>query len=178
LFILINTAYAIYKPTDILLNLDVMNDKTVTCLLVGIPLIVAAALMIFAFADSSTDQDSGILIGALMCSIFIVLGDMFILGFGENVLAGWNTCSEEEKSKYSGKRIFQGSGLMMSVGGIFIFLALMGRSWFPNALFVFIGLMFVWYVAMLIYMNTSETFLSEKGKEEKRSKSQGLTGCG
>lgn len=147
-----------------------MKDRTMTCLLVGVPLAMAAPLITIAFADASINSDSGLFIGALVCVVFMVLGDAFIIGYGGDAMAGWNTYTAEEKSGFNERKIFQASGLMMSVGGIIIFIAFMARNWFSGALYTFIGIMFVWYVVMLIYINTSESFLSDRGKEEKMNK--------
>ena len=50
----------------------------------------------------------------IVAAIFLILGIIVLIGKGDNLIAGYNTASKEEKSQYSIKR------LRVLIGGILI----------------------------------------------------------
>lgn len=53
----------------------------------------------------------------IVAVLFLVMGIVILIGMGDNLIAGYNTASKEEKSNYNVKR------LRALVGGLLIILA-------------------------------------------------------
>lgn len=87
--------------------------------------------------------------------IFILMTIILLTGHGANLIAGYNTSSEEEKSKYDTKRLCRVTGIGMSVITIFILVMALGEEVLPAATaFVFGVVTVVDCVVMIILMNT------------------------
>lgn len=143
------------------------DDRLSVTVLAGLPLIVTVILLVVVLTDSSDRSDMMAIVGLLTCVLCVLIGTVITLGYGGSVLAGWNTASDDERSKFDEKAIMRISGMMISGFGILVSLSLIGEDWFSGSFVVFFVLALVWMIVLLIYMNTSERFLSEKGKEEK-----------
>ena len=82
----------------------------------------------------------------------LVLGIVILIGKGDNLIAGYNTASEEEREKYDIKRL---RGL---IGGLLIILApmtflLLGKETMI-ATFAYVGLTFAACIVVVILANT------------------------
>lgn len=88
---------------------------------------------------------------ALLAIISIVL----LSGHGANLIAGYNTASEEEKSKYDTKKLCRVMGGGMAVIAILIFIMVIGESVLPAAFaYVFLAITIVDCVILIILVNT------------------------
>ena len=88
----------------------------------------------------------------IVATIFLILGIIILIGKGDNLIAGYNTASKEEKSRYNIKRL---RGL---IGGLLIVLApmmllLLGEESFA-ASGSFAGLTLVLCIVVVILANT------------------------
>ena len=88
----------------------------------------------------------------LVAALLLVMGIIILIGKGDNLIAGYNTASEEEKSQYNIKRL---RGL---VGGVLIVLApmmlLMLREESMTSTWSFIAVTFVLCIVVVILANT------------------------
>ena len=88
----------------------------------------------------------------ILAAILIIMGIIILIGKGDNLIAGYNTASREEKSQYHIKRL---RGL---IGGFLLILAPMmvlllgGESLVAG--FSFIALTFVLCIVLAILANT------------------------
>ena len=84
--------------------------------------------------------------------ILLILGFIIFIGKGDNLIAGYNTASKEEKSQYNIKRL---RGL---IGGMLLLLAPMTfnllRKETMTATWTFVGLTFVLSIVVVILANT------------------------
>lgn len=84
--------------------------------------------------------------------ILLILGFIIFIGKGDNLIAGYNTASKEEKSQYNIKRL---RGL---IGGMLLLLAPMTfnllRKETMTATWTFVGLTFVLCIVVVILANT------------------------
>ena len=84
--------------------------------------------------------------------ILLILGFIIFIGKGDNLIAGYNTASKEEKSQYNIKRL---RGL---IGGMLLLLAPMTfnllRKETMTATWTFVGLTFVLSIIVVILANT------------------------
>ena len=88
----------------------------------------------------------------IVVAILLIMGIIILVGKGDNLIAGYNTASKEEKSQYNIKRL---RGL---IGGILVVLApmmllLLGRESLAATL-SFVVLTFVLCIVMVILANT------------------------
>lgn len=88
----------------------------------------------------------------ILAAIFLIMGIIVLIGKGDNLIAGYNTASKEERSKYNVKRL---RGL---IGGLLIVLApmmllLLGDESFA-ATGAFVGLTLVLTIVVVILANT------------------------
>ena len=88
----------------------------------------------------------------ILAAIFLIMGIIVLIGKGDNLIAGYNTASKEERSQYNVKRL---RGL---IGGLLIVLAplmllLLGDESFP-ATGAFVGLTLVLTIVVVILANT------------------------
>lgn len=84
--------------------------------------------------------------------ILLILGFIIFIGKGDNLIAGYNTASKEEKSQYNIKR------LRVLIGGMLLLLAPMTFNllWKETmtATWTFVGLTFVLSIIVVILANT------------------------
>ena len=88
----------------------------------------------------------------IVAAILLTMGIIVLIGKGDNLIAGYNTASKEEKSQYNIKRL---RGL---IGGILVVLApmmllLLGRESLAATL-SFVVLPFVLCIVMVLLANT------------------------
>ena len=88
----------------------------------------------------------------LVAALLLVMGIIVLIGKGDNLIAGYNTASKEEKSHYNIKRL---RGL---IGGFLIVLApmmlLMLREESMTSTWSFIAVTFVLCIVVVILANT------------------------
>lgn len=85
--------------------------------------------------------------------LFVILGILFFSGRGSALIAGYNTASPEEKSRYDEKALCRAmGGLMLALAACFVVMAL--SEVFQMIAFLWIGLVLALIVAF--YMNTSK----------------------
>ncbi len=88
----------------------------------------------------------------IIAAILLIMGIIILIGKGDNLIAGYNTASKEEKSQYNVKR------LRVLVGGILVVLApmmlLLLREESLTAPFSFVGLTLVLCFVVVILANT------------------------
>ena len=94
-----------------------------------------------------------------VAAVFVVLGIVFFLGKGAGLVAGYNTASEEEKSRIDEKKLLRAMAVFMFVlAGCFILSALSAifnvkaLIWIGQALFV------VSLIIGLVCLNTKNRF--------------------
>lgn len=88
----------------------------------------------------------------IVAAILLIMGIIILIGKGDNLIAGYNTASKEEKEQYNIKRL---RGL---IGGILVVLApmmllLLGRESLAATL-SFVVLTFVLCIVMVLLANT------------------------
>ncbi|MDY6327720.1 MAG: DUF3784 domain-containing protein [Bacteroidales bacterium] len=88
----------------------------------------------------------------IVAAILLIMGIIILVGKGDNLIAGYNTASKEEKAQYNIKRL---RGL---IGGILVVLApmmllLLGRESLAATL-SFVVLTFVLCIVMVLLANT------------------------
>lgn len=88
----------------------------------------------------------------VVAAILLIMGIIILIGKGDNLIAGYNTASKEEKSQYNIKRL---RGL---IGGILLVLApmmllLLGKESLAATL-SFVVLTFVLCIVMVLLANT------------------------
>ena len=88
----------------------------------------------------------------IVAAILVIMGILIIIGKGDNLIAGYNIASKEEKAQYNIKRL---RGL---IGGLLIVLApmtfmLLGEDTM-TATWSFIGLTFVACIVVVVLANT------------------------
>lgn len=88
----------------------------------------------------------------IVAAILLIMGIIILVGKGDNLIAGYNTASKEEKAQYNIKRL---RGL---IGGILVVLApmmllLLGKESLAATL-SFVVLTFVLCIVMVILANT------------------------
>ena len=88
----------------------------------------------------------------IVAAILVILGIVILIGKGDNLIAGYNTASEEEKAQYNVKRL---RGL---TGGLLIVLApimlLLNGEDTMTATWSFVALVFVLCIVVVILANT------------------------
>ena len=88
----------------------------------------------------------------IIAAILVIMGIIILIGKGDNLIAGYNTASEEERAQYNVKRL---RGL---IGGLLIVLAPMmlllnGENTMP-ATWSFCVLVFLLCIVVVILANT------------------------
>lgn len=88
----------------------------------------------------------------IVAAILVIMGVVILIGKGDNLIAGYNTASKEERAKYNIKRL---RGL---IGGLLIVLApmtiLLDGQDTMAATWSFVALVFVLCIVMVILANT------------------------
>ena len=86
---------------------------------------------------------------------FAVLSVIFLSGHGSGLIAGYNTTSKNEKSKYDAKKLCRVAGGGMTVITIFLFVVSVWEDVLPAAAaYFFLALIIVDCVVMIVLMNT------------------------
>lgn len=106
----------------------------------------------------------------LICDISMILaGILFLSGHGAGLIAGYNTASEAERSRYDEKKLCRYMGyLMFSLAASWLIAALgllLGQWLFR----IGIGLFFIICIGGVIYLNVSGCCLKEKPEKRKKS---------
>lgn len=88
-------------------------------------------------------------------AIFFILSVVLLSGHGANLVAGYNTASEEEKAKYDNKKVSRVVGVGMSI----ITILILGMGLFMEYLdasfsHVFAGIVFADVIIMFVLVNT------------------------
>lgn len=63
--------------------------------------------------------------------LFLIISVILISGHGENLIAGYNTSSKEEKEKYNAKKLCRVVGIGMAVITVMILIMAIGQEVFP-----------------------------------------------
>ena len=88
----------------------------------------------------------------IFAAILLLMGIIIIIGKGDNLIAGYNTASKEERSQYHIKRLRGLIGGMLTVLAPMMLLLLKEES--LAATFSFIALTFVLCIVLVILANT------------------------
>ncbi len=87
--------------------------------------------------------------------VFLLLAIIFLSGHGANLIAGYNTSSKKEKSKYDEKKLCRVAGFGMLVITILIFILAVGEEVLPAVtVYIFMTIVIIDCIAMIILMNT------------------------
>ena len=87
--------------------------------------------------------------------IFALLTICLLTGHGVNLIAGYNTASEEEKNKYNTKKLCRVVGIGMLVITISILVMAVGQNILPALLvYIFLGIVVIDCIAIVILANT------------------------
>ena len=88
----------------------------------------------------------------IVAAILVIMGVLILIGKGDNLIAGYNTASKEEKAQYNVKRL---RGL---IGGLLIVLApmmfLLNGDDTMASTWSFVALVFVLCIVVVILANT------------------------
>ena len=88
----------------------------------------------------------------IIAAIMAIMGIIVLIGKGDNLIAGYNTASKEEREQYHIKRL---RGL---IGGLLVVLApmtvLMLREETMTATWSFVGLTFILTIIVVVLANT------------------------
>lgn len=87
--------------------------------------------------------------------IFALLSILFLTGHGSGLIAGYNTSSKEEQSKYDAKKLCRVAGGGMAVITVFLFVMSVWEKVLPAAAaYIFLALVVADCVVMIVLMNT------------------------
>lgn len=102
----------------------------------------------------------------LVCDISMVLiGILFLTGHGAGLIAGYNTASEEERSRYDEKKLCRYMGFLMLALAACWLIAALGLLLSMVLFGIGMGLFFVVCIGGVIYLNVSGCCLKEKRKK-------------
>ena len=88
-------------------------------------------------------------------ALFLVLSILFLSGHGAGLIAGYNTASEEEKSKYDEKKMCRVTGVGMSVITVLIFVMAKWDEVLPASFaYVALGIILAVSLIIIILLNT------------------------
>ena len=92
------------------------------------------------------------IVSIIVAIALLIMGIVILIGKGDNLIAGYNTASKEEKSQYNIKRL---RGLL---GGLLVFMAPMMifvlKEQTTAAIWSFVGLTLVLSIVVVILANT------------------------
>ena len=94
----------------------------------------------------------------IMSIIFIVLAIIFTMGKGDKLIAGYNTASEEEKSKVNIKRL----RLLMAVICVITAGYVSIQPIIVNDRAVQIGVFFAFFLVMIVFVILANTWAKKK----------------
>lgn len=87
--------------------------------------------------------------------IFALLSILFLTGHGSGLIAGYNTSSKEEQSKYDAKKLCRVAGGGMAAITVFLFVMSVWEKVLPAAAaYIFLALVVADCVVMIVLMNT------------------------
>lgn len=87
--------------------------------------------------------------------LFLIVSVILISGHGENLIAGYNTSSKEEKEKYNAKKLCRVVGSGMAVITVMILIMAIGQEVLPAAFAtVFMIVTVVDCIVIIILTNT------------------------
>ena len=90
----------------------------------------------------------------IVFALLVLMTITFFSGKGSALIAGFNTMSEEEKSKYDVKKLCRGMGWGFSVIDIMILIMLLGENVLPAwYVYVFVTVVIVDIIFMIFYGN-------------------------
>ena len=100
-----------------------------------------------------------IIVHIFVLALFVVLGIIFAMGKGANLIAGYNTSSPEEKAKYDEKKLCKGMSKLMFAYAL-CWLVIASSEIFKKTSFLWAGiaLFTVVTIVALIYMNTGNRY--------------------
>ena len=88
--------------------------------------------------------------------IFIIMTIIFLSGHGANLVAGYNTASEEEKQKYNAKKLSQVVGAGFAVITVMIFVMTLWETILPAWIaYVFLIIVIIDCIAMIVLASTT-----------------------
>lgn len=88
-------------------------------------------------------------------AIFAIFSMILLTGHGANLIAGYNTASEEEKAKFDKKKLCRVIGMGMLIIAVCIFVIAIAASVLPASFaYVFMGIVIVDCIVMMILANT------------------------
>ena len=88
----------------------------------------------------------------IVAVILVIMGVLILIGKGDNLIAGYNTASKEEKAQYNVKRLRGLIGSLLIVLAPMLFL-LRGEDTMA-ATWAFVALVFVLCIVVVILANT------------------------
>ena len=87
--------------------------------------------------------------------IFAIISVVLLMGHGANLIAGYNTASEEEKSRYDEKKLCRVTGIGMLVITVMIFIMAVWEAVLPAVfVYIFLGVVVGDCIVIIILMNT------------------------
>lgn len=87
--------------------------------------------------------------------IFIIITIILLSGHGVNLIAGYNTASEKEKSKYNSKKLSRVVGVGFAVITTILMIMAIGATTLPaSAAYIFLAVVIIDCMVMIILMET------------------------
>ena len=88
-------------------------------------------------------------------ALFALISLVLLTGHGANLIAGYNTASEEEKSRYDAKKLCRVTGAGMAVIAVLILIMGIGESVLPAAFsYVFFAAVVIDCIVIIVLANT------------------------
>ena len=88
-------------------------------------------------------------------AIILLMSIVMITGRGAGLIAGYNTASKEEKSKYNEKKLCRITGAGMSVMAVFILIMGLAQDVLPAMFaYIFLAVILIDCVVIIILSNT------------------------
>ncbi len=91
----------------------------------------------------------------LIFALFVVLSIVLLSGHGENLIAGYNTASQEEKDKYDSKKMCRVMGVGMAVIAVLLLVMAILISSLPTwFIYFFLAVVIIDCIVMIVLVNT------------------------
>lgn len=91
----------------------------------------------------------------LIFAVFLILSIVLLTGHGANLIAGYNTASEEERNKYDEKKLCRVTGAGMSVITVLIFVMAKWEDVLPASFaYVSLAVILLDVVGIIVLLNT------------------------
>ena len=114
--------------------------------------------MIISGAKTLSDLNTGNgpeWLGWVIIGIFALYSIVALTGHGANLIAGYNTSTDEEKKKYDKKKLSRTAGAGFAVLTVILFVMLMWEAVIPIAFaYVLFALIVIDIVVTIVLMNT------------------------